>query len=39
MVSTVGFGYIPMPIQYPGAADPKGVQLSTLVRPCIRLRS
>jgi len=39
MVSTVGFGYIPMPIQYPGAADPKGVQLSMLVRSCIRLRS
>jgi CubicO group peptidase (beta-lactamase class C family) len=35
----IGFGYIPMPIQYPGAADPKGVQLSTLVRSCIRLRS
>jgi CubicO group peptidase (beta-lactamase class C family) len=34
----IGFGYIPMPIQYPGAADPKGVQLSTLVRSCIRLR-
>lgn len=35
----MGFGYIPNPIQYPGAADPKGVQLSTLVRSCIRLRS
>jgi hypothetical protein len=38
-VHGIGFGYIPMPIQYPGAADPKGVQLSTLVRSCIRLRS
>jgi CubicO group peptidase (beta-lactamase class C family) len=35
----IGFGYIPTPIQYPGAADPKGVQLSALVRSCIRLRS
>jgi hypothetical protein len=38
-VHGIGFGYIPMPMQYPGAADPKGVQLSTLVRSCIRLRS
>lgn len=37
-VHGIGFGYIPMPIQYPGAADPKGVQLSALVRSCIRLR-
>jgi CubicO group peptidase (beta-lactamase class C family) len=35
----IGFGYIPMPIPYPGAADPKGVHLSALVRSCIRLRS
>jgi CubicO group peptidase (beta-lactamase class C family) len=34
----IGFGYIPMPIQYPGAADPKGVHLSTVVRSCIRLQ-
>jgi hypothetical protein len=35
----MGFGYIPMPIQFPGAADPKAVHLSSLVRSCIRLRS
>jgi CubicO group peptidase (beta-lactamase class C family) len=35
----IGFGYIPLPIQYPGAADPKAVHLSTIVRSCIRLRS
>jgi hypothetical protein len=34
-----GFGYIPTPIQVPGAADPKGVHLSQIVRSCIRLRS
>jgi CubicO group peptidase (beta-lactamase class C family) len=35
----MGFGYIPMPIQFPGAADPKAVHLSQLVRYCIRMRS
>jgi CubicO group peptidase (beta-lactamase class C family) len=35
----MGFGYIPNPIQFPGAADPKAVHLSSLVRSCIRLRS
>lgn len=34
----IGFGYIPLPMQYPGAADPKAVQLSKLVRSCIRVR-
>jgi CubicO group peptidase (beta-lactamase class C family) len=32
----LGFGYIPMPMQFPGGADPKGVRLSQLVRECIR---
>ncbi len=31
----LGFGYIPMPMQYPGGADPKGVQLSHTIRRCI----
>ncbi|MFZ0045338.1 MAG: hypothetical protein WAL16_05845, partial [Streptosporangiaceae bacterium] len=35
----IGFGYIPLPMQYPGAADPKAVHLSQLVRSCIRQRS
>jgi CubicO group peptidase (beta-lactamase class C family) len=34
----IGFGYIPNPIQFPGAADPKAVHLSQIVRSCIRLR-
>jgi len=38
-VNRMGFGYIPNPIQFPGAADPKAVHLSALVRSCIRLRS
>ena len=38
-VNGMGFGYIPNPVQFPGAADPKAVHLSSLVRSCIRLRS
>jgi hypothetical protein len=32
----LAFGYIPMPMQYPGGADEKGVDLSAIVRECIR---
>lgn len=32
----LGFGYIPMPMQFPGGADPKSIELSRLVRQCIR---
>lgn len=28
----LGFGYIPMPMSYPGGADPKGVRLSRIAR-------
>jgi CubicO group peptidase (beta-lactamase class C family) len=35
----LAFGYIPLPMQLPGGADPKGVQLSQLVRACIRRAS
>lgn len=31
----LGFGYIPMPMQFPGGADVKGVRLSQLVRECV----
>jgi hypothetical protein len=31
----LGFGYIPMPMQYPGGADPKGVRLSQVLRGCV----
>jgi CubicO group peptidase (beta-lactamase class C family) len=34
----LAFGYIPMPMQYPGGADPKAVELSLLIRQCIRDR-
>ncbi|KQQ08929.1 hypothetical protein ASF46_14400 [Rathayibacter sp. Leaf296] len=32
----LAFGYIPLPMQYPGGADPKAVVLSQLVRQCVR---
>jgi hypothetical protein len=32
----LAFGYVPMPMQPPGGADPKAVQLSQIVRRCIR---
>jgi CubicO group peptidase (beta-lactamase class C family) len=32
----LAFGYVPMPMQPPGGADPKAVQLSQIVRACIR---
>ena len=32
-------GYLPDPIQFPGAADQKAVHLSPLARSCIRHRS
>jgi CubicO group peptidase (beta-lactamase class C family) len=32
----LAFGYIPLPMQPPGGADPKAVRLSQLVRACIR---
>jgi CubicO group peptidase (beta-lactamase class C family) len=35
-VHELAFGYIPMPMQLPGGADAKGVELSRLVRACIR---
>jgi CubicO group peptidase (beta-lactamase class C family) len=31
------FGYIPMPMQYPGGADPKAVRLAQIVRSCVQL--
>jgi CubicO group peptidase (beta-lactamase class C family) len=31
------FGYIPMPMQYPGGADPRAVRLSQIVRSCVQL--
>jgi hypothetical protein len=31
----LAFGYIPMPMQYPGGADAKGVALSATIRECI----
>jgi CubicO group peptidase (beta-lactamase class C family) len=31
----LAFGYIPMPMQYPGGADPRAVDLSLLIRGCI----
>jgi len=31
----LAFGYIPMPMQYPGGADHKAVELSILIRKCI----
>jgi CubicO group peptidase (beta-lactamase class C family) len=35
----LAFGYIPMPMQYPGGADPKSLVLSRTVRSCIALVS
>ena len=35
----LSFGYIPMPMQYPGGADPKALVLSSTVRACISLVS
>jgi hypothetical protein len=35
-IHELAFGYIPMPMQLPGGADPKGVRLSQLVRESIR---
>jgi CubicO group peptidase (beta-lactamase class C family) len=32
----LAFGYIPMPMQLPGGADAKGIELSRLIRACIR---
>jgi CubicO group peptidase (beta-lactamase class C family) len=32
----LAFGYVPMPMQPPGGADAKAVQLSQIVRACIR---
>lgn len=31
----LSFGYIPMPMSYPGGADPKAIRLSQLVRRCV----
>jgi CubicO group peptidase (beta-lactamase class C family) len=31
----LSFGYIPMPMQYPGGADTKSLELSLLIRQCI----
>ena len=33
----LAFGYIPMPMQLPGGADPKAIRLSHLIRRCTRL--
>lgn len=33
----LAFGYIPMPMQLPGGADPKAVRLSQEIRRCIQL--
>jgi CubicO group peptidase (beta-lactamase class C family) len=35
-IHELAFGYIPMPMQLPGGADPKGVRLSQLIRESIR---
>jgi len=32
----LAFGYIPMPMQYPGGADTQSIELSTVIRGCIR---
>ncbi|MDE1991759.1 MAG: beta-lactamase family protein [Rhizobiaceae bacterium] len=32
----IGFGYIPMPMQYPGGVDPKALVLTRTVRECIK---
>jgi CubicO group peptidase (beta-lactamase class C family) len=32
----LAFAYVPMPMQLPGGADPKAVELSRLIRACIR---
>jgi hypothetical protein len=32
----MSFGYIPMPMQYPGGADGKSIELSQIARQCIR---
>jgi CubicO group peptidase (beta-lactamase class C family) len=32
----LGYGYVPLPMQYPGGADAKSVELSALIRKCIR---
>ncbi|WP_409047436.1 serine hydrolase domain-containing protein [Microbacterium sp. HA-8] len=35
-VHDLAFGYVPMPMQLPGGADPKGIELSRLIRASIR---
>jgi CubicO group peptidase (beta-lactamase class C family) len=35
-VHDLAFGYVPMPMQRPGGADPKGIELSRLIRASIR---
>ena len=35
----LAFGYIPMPMQYPGGADPRAVELSAIIRECIALHA
>ena len=32
----MSFGYIPMPMQFPGGVDDKGIELSQVTRDCIR---
>jgi hypothetical protein len=32
----MAFGYIPMPMQFPGGADDKSIELSQIARRCIR---
>lgn len=32
----MAFGYIPMPMQYPGGADPKAVRLAQIARSCMQ---
>lgn len=32
----LAFGYVPLPMQYPGGCDPKAIELSHLARACIR---
>jgi CubicO group peptidase (beta-lactamase class C family) len=35
----LAFGYIPLPMQYPGGADARAIELSAIVRSCIRSES
>ncbi|KQQ08487.1 serine hydrolase domain-containing protein [Rathayibacter sp. Leaf296] len=34
----LAFGYVPLPMQYPGGADPRAVVLSQIIRHCLSTR-